>query len=52
MPEDLVAVDDVAAGVDRDQPVGVAVEGEPDVRAARRDRGGERGRAPSRPTRR
>ena len=35
MPEDLVAVDDLAGGVDRDQPVGVAVEGEPDVGAAR-----------------
>ena len=44
MPEDLVAVDDAARRVDGDQPVGVAVEGEPDVGAARDDRLGERRR--------
>ena len=51
-PEDLVAVDDLAGRVDRDQPVGVAVEGEPDVRAALPDRRGERCRARSPRTRR
>ena len=34
--EDLVAVDELAALVDRDHPVGVAVEREPGVGAARR----------------
>ena len=46
MPEDLVAVDDRPGGVDRDQPVGVAVEREPDVGAAPR-----RPRAASEPAR-
>src|SRR5438094_6725337 len=40
-PEDLVAVDDPASGVDRDEPIGVAVEREPDVRAGRDDGSGE-----------
>ena len=40
--EDLVTVDDVAGRVDRDEPVGVAVEGEPDVGAALGDRPGQR----------
>ena len=33
-PQDLVAVDDVSGGVDRDQSISVAVEREPDVGAA------------------
>ena len=41
-PEDLVAVDDPTAGVDGDEAVGVTVEGEPDVGAARRDCGRQR----------
>ena len=43
-PEHLVAVDDPTRAVDRDQPIGVAVEGEPDVGAASLDLRGERGR--------
>ena len=50
--EDLVAVDDATRPIDRDQPVGVAVEGEADVGAALDDRPGQRGRRRSRPTRR
>ena len=42
--EDLVAIDDATRRVDGDEPVGVAVEGEPDVGAARHDRLGQRGR--------
>ena len=37
-PDDLVAVDEPAGRVDGQHPVGVAVEGEPDVGAARHDR--------------
>ena len=44
MRDDLVAVDDVAGVVDREHPVGVAVEGEPEVGAARDDRGRQRRR--------
>ena len=43
MPEDLVAVDDLPARVDRDQPVRVAVEREARVRAGLDDPGRERG---------
>ena len=49
--EDLVAVDDPAVGVDRDEPVGVAIEREADIRAGRDDRLGERRRVRSRRSR-
>ena len=39
--EDLVAIDDVPRGIHGDQPVGIAVEGEPDVGAAGHDRLGQ-----------
>ena len=42
--EDLVAVDDPARRVDRDEPVGVAIEREADVGARRDDGLGERRR--------
>ena len=38
MPEHLVAVDDLPVGIDRDQPVGVAVEREAGVGAGGDDR--------------
>ena len=43
-PEHLIAVDDVAARVDRDEAVGIAVEREADVGAALDHGPGERGR--------
>ena len=43
-PEHLVAIDHPPRGVDRDQPVGVAIERETGVGAGRDDRLGERGR--------
>jgi hypothetical protein len=43
-PEDLVAVHDAALPIDRDQPIGVAVERETDVRPSLCDRPGERTR--------
>ena len=45
--EDLVAVDDVPVGIDGDEPVGVTVEGEPDVGAAGDDGLGQRRRSRS-----
>ena len=42
--EQDVAVDDAAALVDRDDPVGVAVEGEPEVGLVRDDGAGQLGR--------
>ena len=49
--EHLVAIDDVPRFVDGDQPVGVAVEREPDVGAAGDDRRGQRAPATSRRSR-
>ena len=43
-PEHLVAIDDLAGRIDRDEPVGIAVEREADVRSGRDDRLGERRR--------
>ena len=37
-PDDLIAVDQPARGIDGQHPIGVAVEGEPDVGAAGHDR--------------
>ena len=41
-PEHLVAIDDASVRVDRDQPVGVAVEGEAGIGTGRDDRRGQR----------
>ena len=49
-PEHLIAVDDPPGRIDRDEPVGVAVEGETRVRSGCDDGLGERAQAPWRPT--
>ncbi len=40
-PEDLIAVDDLPGRIDRDQPIGIAVEGEADVGPGPHDRLGQ-----------